>query len=148
MLQQINKKSQCLAASQSVPLETKRMCKEAQQTFLWTCRYDAYPLMLDGAENCRNIQTFLHISNISQCGCDWPAGCFDKVPLGPGRGNTLPQPAAPGRPGDLWVRWSCRRAGSTGCCQSVSHCGQSRSNLKGNSRPCWEYIHLSTIMWK
>lgn len=66
--------------------------------------------------------------------CNWPAGCSDKVPLGPGWGNTLPQPAAPGSPADLWVKRQCHPSGSKGCCQSVSHCGQSGSNLKKSIR--------------
>lgn len=72
---------------------------------------------------------------------NWPAGCFDKVPRGPGWGNTLPRPAAPGPPGDLWVGRPCPPSGSTGCYQSVSHCGRSGSNLKKAIR-C-QYKHKS-----
>lgn len=60
----------------------------------------------------------------------------------------MPQPAAPGSPGDLWVRRQCHPSGSKGCCQSVSHCGQSGSNLKKSIR-CWnEYNSANEMLRK
>lgn len=65
---------------------------------------------------------------------NWPAEYFDRALQGPGSDSTLPQPAAPGQPDDLWVRWQYRHADNSGYCWSVFRSGRSGPNLNKNNR--------------